>query len=199
MNFQKINTRNKKWITSLGLLFIVMSQSVLAEHFHYFIDIETTYTVNQQNQLNALNISWVYDEKMSVLMKKQNPNLQELGQTTLNDLRKHDYFTHIQFNGKPVKTGQVTQFNLQEFTENGQTALQLDFTLPLLQPLNMKGNNKLTWSFSDPSGLAIMVYFTPKNIRLGGVLQSHCKPLMRENKSAEHGDPAQLLSLQCSI
>lgn len=196
-SFKQILKMRSTAILSSILLFI--TQPSFAEHFHYFIDIETNFAVNQDNQLTALNVSWVYDEKMSALMKMQNPNFKALGQATINDLNKQHYFTHLQYNGKPVKTGKASKYNLQEFTENGRTALQLDFILPLQNPLNMNGNNTLTWNFTDPSGVAIMVYYNEKNIRLGNQLKQHCKASMKDNKNAEHGDPAQFLSLACSI
>ena len=132
-------------------------------------------------------------------MKKRNANLKALGQATMNDLRRAHYFTNVKFNGKPVKTGVVRSFNLQEFTQNGKTALQLDFTLPLQRPINMQGKNKLSWTFADPAGVGILVYYTPKNILLGSVLKKHCKADMKENENAQHGDPEQLLSLECAI
>lgn len=199
MKYYKSNRQIVIRTVILGMLLTFIGQPVLAEHFHYFVDIETTHTINPQNQLTALNVSWVYDEKMSALMKQQNPDFKALGQATINDLQKKHYFISIQFNGNPVKIGKVSHFNLQEFTQKGKTALQLDFTLPFLQPLNMTGKNELRWSFSDPSGVAIMVYYTPQNIRLGAKLQSHCKSSITENNNADHGEPAQLLALKCEL
>lgn len=198
---QSGNTCKKSLLTSLltGLFLLFASYSAFAEHFHYFIDVETQFAVNPNKQLTELNLSWVYDEKMSALLKKRNPNLKALGQAIMNDLRKQHFFTNVTFNGKPVKTGQVRSFNLQEFTQNGKKALQLDFTLPLLRPLNMNGKNTLNWTFADPSGVGILVYYTQKNILLGATLQGHCHANMKENQNAQHGDPAQFLSLQCAL
>ena len=188
----------KKGFLLLVTVLLSITPPLFAEHFHYFVDIETTFGVNESNQLTALEVSWIYDEKMGALMKKQNPNLKSLGTATINDLRKKHYFMNVEFNGKPIKMGLVKHYNLQEFTDNGRKVLQLDFTIPLHQPLKMTGKNKMTWSFADPAGVAIMVYYNQDNIKLGSQLKSHCKATMKENKSAEHGDPAQLLTLECT-
>ncbi len=189
---------SKRWTLILTTLLLI-TPPLFAEHFHYFIDIESTFNLNQHNQLEALKISWVYDEKMSALMKKQNADLKELGQVTINDLHKQHYFMNIQFNGKPVKTGPVKVYELQEFTDKGQTVLQLDFVLPLQTPLAMTGNNTLTWNFADPTGIAIMTYYKQNNIRLGNLLKSRCTTRVEDNKNiAEHGDPEQRLSMVCS-
>ncbi len=191
--------KKASWLATLIMMLTLVSQTTYAEHFHYFIDIETTFAVDQNQQLNAINVSWVYDEKMSALMKAQNPNLQALAKKTLADLSKNHYFTNIQLNGKDVKTGQVKQFTIEEITDKGKKLLQLDFTLPLAQAIPMQGKNKITWNFADPSGVAIMVYSKISGVRLEGELKSHCKARMWNNEEAEHGDPEQFLKLKCSL
>ena len=184
----------------LSTLILITSQASQAEHFHYFIDIETHFSVDQNNQLNAFEVSWIYDENMSDLMKKQNPDFDALGKATMKDLGKKHYFTNIKLNGNPVKTRPAKEYRLQEISdEKGRKALQLDFLLPLEQPINMKGNNTIEWNFVDTSGVGIMVYGNQQQIRLGNMLRTHCTPSLIENKKADHGDPAQFLTLKCSI
>lgn len=186
-------------LASLLTLLTLTSQPSFAEHFHYFMDTETTFRMDQNQQIKSVDISWVYDEKMSALMKAQNPNLQALGKKTLDDLSKNHYFTNIQFNKKPIKTEPVKQFQLQEISDKGKKLLQLDFTLPFAQPVTMQGKNKFTWNFADPSGVAIIVYSKISGVRLDEQLRSHCKAKMWNNEDAQHGDPEQFLKLKCSM
>ena len=52
-------TEKKSWTGSmgsaasimLGLFLLFASSSALAEHFHYFVDVETNFAVNQHNQI----------------------------------------------------------------------------------------------------------------------------------------------------
>ena len=192
----------KKTAWFVAVIMILISQTAFAEHFHYFVDVETTFKVDQNQQLNSIDVSWVYDEKMSALMKAQNPNLQALGKKTLADLAGSHYFMNIKFNGQPVQTTQVKQFQLTEITDKGKKHLQLDFTLPFAHPISMKGKNKLTWNFADPSGVAILVYSKVTGVRLvEEPLKSHCKAKMRANddEGKGHGDPEQFLKLKCSL
>ena len=189
------------WLASLLMMLFFIKPS-LAEHFHYFIDVETTFAVDQNQQLHGVDVSWVYDEKMSALMKAQNPDLKTLGKKTLNDLSKNHYFINLAINGQPIKTGIAQKYQLQEITDKGKKLLQLDFSLPFEKPISMQGKNKLTWNFADPTGTGILVYSSVSGVRLvTEPLKSHCKAKMWSNddENKGHGDPEQFLKLKCSL
>ena len=188
------------WFATFALILLFSQQTNATEHFHYFIDVETNYSVDQNQRLHTIDVSWLYDERMSALMKIQTPNLTKLGKKTLNELSKSHYFLTVNINGQPVKTGVVKDYQINEINDHGKKLLQLDFTLPLAHPIPLKGKNTLTWSFADPTGTAILLYSGLSGIRImTEPLKSGCIPTIKGNEDTQHGDPAQYLTLYCSL
>ena len=181
-------------ITTLLLSFLV--QPTFA-HFHYELPVKSTLISNNNQKLSAIQISWTYDEEVSDLMLKDQKNIKKLGKKLINDLEKIQYFTALKLDGKPIETGKVKQFNLEEIKHKDYSNLKLTFTLPITSAATLKGNHVLIVNHEDPTASAILYYDKPQDLRVNGPLQSKCKTIIVEKKKFEEGESPQDVKVVC--
>jgi ABC-type uncharacterized transport system substrate-binding protein len=179
-----------------------MSLPVFAGGFHYEIDVTTTFESNDENQLESLYMSWVFDKQSSeLLLEGGDLSTPEIRQLTLNslargilkDLEKYKYLTNLEAGISRIKTAKVQEHQIQ--LHNGQIALS--FRLPLKSPYSMVGNKRLTLFHEDPNGTALLIYTGTEKIIFDGLLKARCQTTFAEKDFYIHGESSQLLNITC--
>jgi len=190
----------KKVLSSFFIsFFLLLSIQPSFAHFHYEAAATTVLQTNKDNQLSALDISWVYDPEVSDMMLKDNDDLKSFGKGLMNDLNKLGYFTLLKLNNKIIKTSKVETFKLEKIGKDKESYLKLSFTLPITSPVELKGKNTLTIDHTDTSASAIIYYDTASSISFSKTLDPHCIANVKDKKDYEHGETPQSVNVFCEI
>lgn len=192
----------KKFIFSiLGLLVLSQSINTTAGTFHYQIDVMSHLLSNQNNQFNILQMSWLYDEKMTQMLlqdedlspKKKQQSLDEVGDLIMADLKGLNYFIKLQLNSKPLKFSHSDAYSV-ELLEG--KFLRLLFDIPLVQAIN-PNEMKLSISLVDPNGAALLFYDTDERVTIEPPNSDRCMVKLDSLEEFEHGKAAQHVNIYC--
>ncbi|MCK5902832.1 MAG: DUF1007 family protein [Cocleimonas sp.] len=165
-------------------------------HFHYQIDSTATLRSNVKKQLQAVNFSWVYGQKVTDLMLQSGDDMNTLGRAVINDLAKLHYFTYLEFNNKRVATDQVTLYQLETITINGKPRLKLDFTLVLQSPLYLHGG-RLDIIQKDTGDSASIFYRNATRLLLNQGFETTCKAEVNAIQGFKAGETPETVSIHC--
>lgn len=177
------------------------ANTVMAGSFHYKIDLMTQLLSNQKNKLNTVQMSWLYDEKMSKILlqdeditpTKRQQTLNTVGDLIMTDLQGLNYFTEIQINGKKLKIANIKDYTIELIDEK---YLRLLFSIPLTQPVDMH-SAKISISLADPNGAAMLFYNTAERITIDKNITAKCSVKLINHDEFEHGKAAQLVDISC--
>ena len=190
-------SKQKMFFIAIAALFLSFFVLPAFAHFHYELPIKSTLMSNNKQQLSAMQVSWIYDDEVSELMLKDQKDLKKLGKKLINDLDLLQYFTVLKLDGKPLKTGKVKKYHLEEIKHKDYSNLKLTFTLPITSAASLKGNHVLIVNHEDPTASAILYYDKPQDLRINGPLQGKCKTIVVEKKKFEEGESPQDVKVVC--
>lgn len=194
--------KNQTWLPTLllGLALLLGNTTLQASGFHYNIDVSSRLTTNEQNQLSALHMDWLYDVQLSqILLENEDispaglpATLQDIANRMVHDLQTYHYFTQIVVNKQILPLAQVTDYQLQLLGER----LQLTLSVPLQQPQPLAGQY-ITINMLDPAGTGTLKHAAAERIQRSGYTLDNCGVSITENADYDHGEPAQHVLLQC--
>jgi len=177
----------------------------MAGGMHFKVDASTRLLADGEGRLKALEMRWNYDQAMTDLLlneedlstpEKRDAVMAVLGDDIMADLFDLGYFTTLQAN-------EVTQvfMTAQDYKAilNADNRIQLDFTLPLQQPRDIK-DTTLDLMLADPSAGIALPYSGPEAITLDPALATRCgKPEIASSVETlnEHEVELQVVSLAC--
>ena len=191
-----MNRSIKQLSLFLVLLFSAFSQTAFA-HFHYELSVNSAFQANHNNQLESMKISWTYDDEVSGLMLKDQPDIKKLEKKLIKDLEKLAYFTSLKLNGKAIKTKKVTTFNLKEIKHDDYSNLKFTFTLPLETPIQLNGKNSIVINHEDATLSAIIYYENPQSFVFDKALNANCTLDIVEKTDFEEGESPQDVTVVC--
>lgn len=125
-------------------------------HPHVWIDMVSRVVYSPTGHITAVRIAWTFDDFYSVAavdgldLNKNGtfdpPELQELADTYLKNLKSYGYFTAVEIGGKKVETG-TARAGRAVVTKG---LLTFSFELPLSKPVDPKVST-FSYSSFDPS------------------------------------------------
>lgn len=184
-------------------LFFIATNTGFAHSFHYELQILNTLQINEENQLESMRLSWIYDGDVSEAMLQDEKDLEKLGKKVISDLEKLAYFTQVKLNGKVLDFNKATDVKLEtkkvKTEDQSYDALQLFFTLPFKTAPDMSGENIITLVHEDPSAAAILYYEDAKTLLASGMFEKKCSVEIVEKKDFEEGEFPQLITINCKI
>jgi ABC-type uncharacterized transport system substrate-binding protein len=140
----------------LLLALFVATTTPVSAHPHVWIDMRSAIDFNAQGRVDAIGVSWTFDEFYSQSMldgtdRNNNHNydaneLQDLANAMAKNLKGFRYFMFIQVGNKLADTGTPT--DAKATYEKGQ--LTLNFRLPLQQPVD-PATTSVSYSSFDPT------------------------------------------------
>ena len=194
--------KNTLFIKLLIAFSLFISQPLYA-HFHYDLDTTTVLQLNENDQLHALKVSWIYNDEVSAMMLEGNEDLAPLGKALMSDLAKLNYFIYVQLNGKTLATHKVSEYHLERIKQDGHTRLKLNLTLPLKQTISLKGANVIGLNYADSSGSATLYHHDAKHILIAknanSQSQINCKTKIINKEKVDHGEATQRVELRCHM
>lgn len=186
----------KSLVSGLFLL-LVTSQAVLAHGIHYEVQLISELQVNNQQQLSAIKMSWLYNQEASEDFLKGQTNLGILSKQLISDLQRFNFFTQLEVEDKILLTGKAQDFVLKLLKKGGSSLLELTFTLPIESKIDIKTFRQLKLNHADPTGMAIFYYDKPQDIFLAEELKRNCSAELREKNEFAVGEFPQIVSINC--
>lgn len=185
----------------LALFTFAFSTHATAGDFHYQIDVMSKVLSAPNHQLGALQMSWLYDDQTTNLLlqdadmspEKRQQSLDELGQRTIKDLKRLNYFADVKVNGKPVKFAAPENLMVELIQDQ---YLRLFFILPFAEPINTK-NTTLSFSLNDPNAIALLLFDSQERVSLDETLANNCKINLVNFENTEHGNASQRVDVSC--
>lgn len=185
----------------ITLFTLALSTQATAGDFHYQIDVMSKVLSAPNSQLGALQMSWLYDDKTTSLLlqdadmspEKRQHSLNTIGQRTIKDLKRLNYFTDIKINGKPVKLTAPENLMVDLIEDK---YFRLFFILPFSETVNAK-NGTLSFSLFDPNGIALPLFDSQERVSVDETLQNGCKVHLVNFEKYEHGTAAQRVDVSC--
>jgi len=195
-------TRKFLLLNIVFLAALFSSQTIFAHAYHYEVQVTNALQTNDEKELKALKLTFLYDAETSEVMLQDQKDLEKLGKKLASDLGKLAYFTQAKVNGKVLDFKEVSDIKLDTIKEEGNDkklydVLQLHFTLALKTPVSLDGNNEIGFFHEDPSDAAILYYKNEKHILLGDNLKDRCKASVKEKGKFEEGEFPQIVSVSC--
>jgi ABC-type uncharacterized transport system substrate-binding protein len=160
----KISASMVAIITLLGLSISFTASA----HAHNWIDLQIGLQLDQSGNVTALYQKWLFDDIYSVTItegmdgdgdgKPDTSRLDELHKSVVNNLKKHNYFSHVEQDGKSVPFGPVSRGAMTMYGNR----LEFSFYLPLATPLDPR-RSPLNYRVFDPSYYIEMLHAENKD------------------------------------
>ncbi len=128
----------------VGVLLCAGVSTTSLAHPHAWIDMQTRFLINDQQELTGLDLIWHFDDfySASILedMKQKNEPLekqyQEFARDSIDYMAAENWLTRFNMNGKPIKFKKPTSYKTEKYAHH----LALHFILPLKVPAPITGN-----------------------------------------------------------
>lgn len=155
-----------------------VTNPVLADGFHYQIQVATQLISTTTHELSAVKMDWTYDPELAAILL-EDEDLSEANQATtlkqratdiLEDLFKLGYFSKLVADGQAISFNKVQDYQM---VLNPDQSMTLSFQLPLQTVLPVAGK-KISLSLADPDGVATLFYKNPQDASLDANLAKTC-------------------------
>jgi ABC-type uncharacterized transport system substrate-binding protein len=194
-----------KIVTSAIFVNFLAIQSLFAAGFHYQLDLTAKLVNNPQNEVTAIQMSWVYDKELSAILMdgedlseaKREETLKKRAADILNGLQEVKYFTTVMIDKKVIEYAEVETYALRL---NKESRLQLNLTLPLKQKQALKGRT-LEIVVTDDSAVGLATFIDTSHMLLSDEIKALCKPPALEQKKLTeidgHAQITETMTIDC--
>lgn len=143
------------------LVVLSLATPLATAHPHAWMDLQTRFLINDQQQLTGLDLIWHFDEFYSAniiedMKLKEEPlekQYQDFARQSIEFMAADNWLTHMELNGKQLTFSTPTVYR----TEKQDYHLVLHFVLPLKEPVPLKGNS-LSLSIYDSTYYVEMLH-----------------------------------------
>ena len=191
----------KSHLLGILLALLFFTTPAFSHSYHYEMQVTNTLQINNKKQLEALQLSFLYDGEVSNVMLQDEKDLDKLGKTLISDLGILGYFTQIKLNGKVLNTQKASKIELDKVVLKGENGsfdvLQLSFTLALKSPATLTSNSEIAFFHEDPTAAAILYYENAEHIVVDGNLKDNCKATVKEKDKFDEGEFPQIIRVNC--
>lgn len=200
----KLTSLERLVIAPIFVLSLAM-QSGFAAGFHYQLDLTAKLVNDQQGELTAIQMSWIYDKELSAILMdgedlseaKQEATLKKRAADILDGLTDVNYFATILLDKKPLQFTAVEKYQLRL---NKESRLQMNLTLPLKKKQTLKGHT-LEIIVTDDSAVGLATFIDTSHMLLGEQFKASCKaPTLVQKKLAEidgHAQITETMTVSC--
>lgn len=194
-----------KYVASLIIVNLLTLQSALSAGFHYQLDLTAKLVNTPQNEVTAIQMSWIYDKELSAILMdgedlseaKKEETLKRRAADILTGLRDVKYFTTVSIDKKVIEYAEVETYALRL---NKESRLQLNLTLPFKEKQNLKGRS-LEIVVTDDSAVGLATFIDTDHMLLSDELKALCKaPSLIQRTLAEidgHAQITETMTIDC--
>ena len=165
----------------VAFLLAAMLSPPAAAHPHVYIDMKTEFRFDDEGRLEALHITWIFDEFYSAFAVDGGPKsngtydakfLAALAEENLKNLAEWNYFAEVTSRGAALETGKAIEGTSIWNEETGR--LSLAFTLPLKEARAAPPDAPINVRIFDPTYYISIDYLPKDAISLTGGSHEHC-------------------------
>ncbi len=157
-------------------LTLFVSPGVYA-HPHSWIDLQTTFFLNEFGKLTRIAQKWQFDAYYSVMtlsdLKKEygdeRAGLQMMAARMVKNLASYHYFSDLRIDGVKVPVNVPSEHTLKKVESDGQNYLQLEMVFDFETGVTLN-HSTLAWQVFDPTYYIAMEYAGDDQVKL--VVQS---------------------------
>ncbi len=162
-------------------------------HPHNWISLDSSFVVDSQNRLIAIEQRWEFDAfyseiTLANLLSQYGDETTGLRLTAARfskNLRGVQYFSTLQVDEKSIPLPKPDQAQLKRVSRNGQSILALKMRFTMKSPIELK-KRTLKWWVYDPTHYIAMAHNTIENAKIIGPNAAHCvKQLIEPDPSTE--------------
>ncbi len=143
------------------LVVLSLATPLATAHPHAWMDLQTRFLINDQQQLVGLDLIWHFDEFYSAniiedMKLKEEPlekQYQDFARQSIEFMAADNWLTHLELNGKKLAFSNPAVYR----TEKQDYHLVLHFVLSLKEPVPLKGNS-LSLSIYDSTYYVEMLH-----------------------------------------
>jgi len=180
-------------------------QSSFAAGFHYQLDLTAKLVNNPENELTAIQMSWIYDKELSAILMdgedlseaKREASLKKRAADILSGLSDVKYFTTLLLDKNALEFADVEKYQLRL---NKESRLQMNLTLPLKKSHTLKGHT-LDIVVTDDSAVGLATFIDTSHMLLGEKFKATCKaPTLVQKQLAEidgHAQITETMTINC--
>ena len=192
-------------ITAPALVIVLALQTAIAAGFHYQLDLTAKLVNNPENELTAIQMSWIYDKELSAILmdgedlseENLEASLEKRTEEILSGLIDVKYFTTLVLDQKPLEFLAASHYKLRLTKES---RLQMNLTLPIKNKEQIKGRT-LEIVVTDDSAVGLATFVDTSHMLLDDYYTTSCKaPTLVQKKLAEidgHAQVLETMTLDC--
>ncbi|KZZ60928.1 hypothetical protein A3760_26260, partial [Oleiphilus sp. HI0122] len=175
--------------------------STVQAHPHNWIQLNSTFVLDDQARLIGIKQRWEFDFYYSMIMHADLLNefgdellgLSETATAMIKNLKPYTYFSELKAHDAVVDLGMPEKYQLTTTKVDGQLVLVLDMEFDIDQKIPVEGT-RLEWRVFDPTYYIAMNHETERNIEIVGGNATECtKQLKFPEPTDEEIDYAQSL------
>ena len=194
-----------KSLASSVIICLMSMQHSFAAGFHYQLDLTAKLVNNPKNELNAIQMSWIYDKELSAILMdgedlseaNREASLEKRTAEILKGLTEVKYFTTVFLDNNVLEFDEVKNYKLRLTKES---RLQMNLTLPLKKSEKIKGH-KLEIVVTDDSAVGLATFIDTNHMLLGEHYKAMCKkPSLIQKTLAEvdgHAQVTETMTIDC--
>ncbi len=168
----------RRWRYFLMLACLMALVQPASSHPHAWIDLQSRVLLDDDGDIRALELSWLFDDYYTVLVAEElgmdtEPTqklLDDIARRNLGNLRRYDYFAAVTYDGERQEIGDVNRYE----TEVRDGRLLMRFEVPLTRPLDPE-SGEVTFSVYDPTYWIEIVHVEDEPVLFSGEGAERCQ------------------------
>ncbi|MFD2177202.1 DUF1007 family protein [Veronia pacifica] len=189
----KLMNRTNLFLKSGWVFLILICVSPTSQaHPHNWIDLNTSFVLDDQGRLAQVKQRWDFDVYFSMMTLadivteygSKEEGLPKMATEIISNLSKFDYFSVLRVGDQTVVLPMPQRYSLISKKKKGQPVLELQMTFDLKGAVDIK-KKPVSWQVFDPSYYIAMNHMTADNIEIVGARTAQCTSSL---KSPEPSD-----------
>lgn len=181
----------KKSLIRILLLASVSAQ--LLAHPHTWINLQSTFVLNEKFELTEIKQQWQFDEYYSAMFISDMLNeygadrdmaFALAGENMVDSLLDYQYFSSLSVDQAGISIGQPSEYKLFSVVIDGADILTMTMTFSVSLKPNIKLSN-IEWSVYDPTYYVAMEHNELTNLVIQNGEKSGCVPKMNKPEPSE--------------
>lgn len=165
-----------------SIIFIISLSSQIYAHPHTWINLQSTFGLNENAELIEIKQKWQFDEFYSAMfiadmLNEFGPDrdlaFTLAGENMVSSLSDYQYFSNLTVDQVGMSIGQPSEYLLTSEIVDGAEMLTMFMTFTLASTPNIK-DTQIEWSVFDPTYYVAMIHTDIENLAIENGQNSGC-------------------------
>jgi ABC-type uncharacterized transport system substrate-binding protein len=163
-----------KIVSNVFLVILMLGlASPIYAHPHNWIELNTTFVLDQNAGLTQVKQRWEFDVYYSMMTRadllnefsNEEKGLVETARRMINSLKDYDYFSRLRVGGLKVNLGMPEEYRLYSKKKVGSTVLVLEMAFEIEDEIKFE-NKAVAWQVFDPTYYIAMNHDKESNVEI---------------------------------